>query len=284
MAVHRGSVAAGPGRPDRPRPIGASHVAGLAQEQVHAVRVVQLRVPLSFPDRPGACRQSGHLRWIGVPRDPQHRVAGNVDVSGDEPVAVRSRRRLHRRRSEIPAAARIGGRADPRQRLQHLVPREREQHGRVHAGHQRACVGVVRHGEPRLQGRHDDGDGDVREQPPSGAEHQLRCAEWHSDERDVLRNAGALGRSAPSEHGRVRAGSVDVEPPDRERRTAPRLVPLRLPGSERRSNAVRAGGALVPWRGSGELEGSEPAARHFLRPLRERKDGRQGEHQSLPDR
>ena len=85
----------------------------------------------------------------------------------------------------------------------------------------------------------------------------------------------------PAQPRPLRAGSVDGRPLDGERRPPPRLLPKRLSRSERGADPVRAGGRARSRPGGGELEGSEPALRRGVRPVRQRQDGRQGEREPL---
>ena len=140
---------------------------------------------------------------------------------------------------------------------------------------QRPRVNVICHRQPQPEVRHAD--------QPEVRAIRLQQQEQLDEHDHVPRQSdpGAVpGAAAPereSDQRRpVRAGAVDHRSPDDQRRPALRLLQGLLPRSDRAGDDLGPGGALLPGRDRGGLEGPAAAAGRGVRPARRRADCAEG--------
>ena len=140
----------------------------------------------------------------------------------------------------------------------------------------------LRDRQPHVQGRNRHPDWSARpRQRELRRRHPAPDDRVHAQPGDDLRAVRRVSQQPRLQRRRLRAGSVDAQPDDAQRRAAlrrPARVLRRLYG---RSDQVPAEPQpLVSSGGHRQLEGAQSARRCLLRSVRQRQDGDQGEHGS----
>ena len=267
----------------------APDVAGLAEEQDHASASEAEQQRDHFYSQSTTNRTQAPDSDINYHGAAVVSVAGELERAGDQQAAVRGRRGFankdfqtscsrrahagHRRRSRISAPASAGATSatrtatTPGTTSTRALPRPTSPGRTPRKSASRSCT---------------SGRGPRRTVTNNGVTYS--CATACRAQITLFATPLVALRDAPRRTGRLRPGSVDAQAADAQRGRALRLLQQLRAGPDHRPRTARARRERHVSRGRrrAELEERDAAARRRLRPVRQRQDGRQGQHRQVP--